>query len=162
MARLGDTVEDHYRYVDALLGEVVSASGGDRVLLVVSDHGFEAGPQGFRGRKKLLGTHQSQAAAVGVFAAAGGPLRQGVSLPAVSILDVAPTVLRLLDLPIAENLPGRVLTEALDPDWLSRHPERRVASYPGPPFDLPDADSGSTSPADEAVLEELRSLGYIE
>ena len=57
---------------------------------------------------------------------------------------------------------GRVLSEALDPDWLSRHPARRVARYEGAPVDLADPGPDSSSPGDEALREELRALGYIE
>ncbi len=163
LSRIGDPVEDHYRYVDGLLGELLRGSAGERVVLVVSDHGFEAGYQGFRkGRKTLLGKHSSQAAALGVFVGFGGPFRRGVALSQASIFDIAPTVLRLLDLPISEELPGRVLTEAMDPDWLSRHPARHVARYKGSPVDLTDPDPDSSSPGDEALREELRALGYIE
>ena len=86
----------------------------------------------------------------------------GVTLEPVSIYDVVPTVLRILDLPIAEDLPGRVLTEALDENWLARHPARHVSSYAGPPFEVSDPDPELSSPGDEALKQELRSLGYIE
>lgn len=162
-SRIGDPVVDHYRYVDGLVGELLRGSGGERVVLVVSDHGFEAGHQGFRkGRKTLLGKHSSDAAALGIFIGAGGPFRRGVALAQASIFDIAPTVLQLLGLPISEELPGQVLTEALDPDWLSQHPARHIARYEGSPVDLTDPDVDSSSPGDEALREELRALGYIE
>ena len=161
VAQLGATVEDHYRYVDGLLGELRD-DGPDRVVLVLSDHGFEAGYQGFRAGAVLMGTHTSEEAARGILVAAGGPFRRGIALGEVSIFDVAPTLLRLLDLPVAETLTGHVLEEALDPGWLGARPAQSVARYQGAPSDLSDPSGDPRSPAGEAMLLELRSLGYLE
>ena len=46
-----------------------------------------------------------------------------------SLLDIAPTVLYLLGLPVAEEMPGRVFLPALDPGFVGRHPVRTIASY---------------------------------
>ena len=68
-----------------------------------------------------------------------------------------PTVLRLLDLPIARTLEGKAVETAFEPGFLAAHPERLVDDYgeaaapPGP----------VASDLDENVLERLRSLGYI-
>lgn len=160
--RVGDPVEDHYAFVDALIGELLEASAPDRAVLLVSDHGFEAGYQSLRGGERLLGTHSSDAAAVGILVAAGGPFARGVRASETSILDVTPTVLRALDLPIADDLPGRVVEEAFEPTWLARHAPKRVERYVGPPQDVAAGDTDTPSPGDAALIRELRSLGYIE
>jgi arylsulfatase A-like enzyme len=59
-------------------------------------------------------------------AVAGGPSRRDHVLAGVAgggaqaphVLDVAPTVLALLGLPVAEDMPGRVLEELFAPDAL--------------------------------------------
>ena len=70
---------------------------------------------------------------------------------------MAPTVLHLLGMPRSDELDGRVLDEALDPAFRAARPVRRVASYgrraPGAP---------ARSEFDRAMLEELKSLGYIQ
>jgi hypothetical protein len=65
---------------------------------------------------------------------------------------------------VAEDLDGRVLTDALDPTWLETHPVRHVATYAGPAVLLePGAwESRTDSPVDAALREQLRALGYIE
>jgi hypothetical protein len=71
--------------------------------------------------------------------------------------DVAPTVLHLLGLPVSDELEGRVLEAALTPEFRAAHPVRRVASYGlRPPGRLRE------SAFDRDMLEELRSLGYIQ
>jgi predicted AlkP superfamily phosphohydrolase/phosphomutase len=162
--RFGGVVEAHYRFVDDLLAEMLAEDDPARVVLLVSDHGFEAGHQRFHTKAILSGTHEGAAAIDGIFVAAGGPLRRGVAVAGLTIYDVAPTVLHLLGLPVPEDLEGRVAAAALDPDWLARHPPRYAAPDAGPPVALPrDLRAAEPeSPVDEDLREELRALGYLE
>ena len=74
------------------------------------------------------------------------------------MLDVAPTILALLGLPVAEDMDGRVLTELITPEFLSAHPLHTIETYETGDRSEPQAIE---SPYDEEVLERLRSLGYI-
>ncbi len=161
VAREGSTVTDHYRFVDRLIGELVAENRPGDVVMIVSDHGFEAGMQPYR-KGVLSGTHKSDAALDGIFIASGGPVRRGTRLPSVSILDIAPTALYLLELPIAKNLRGRPVEEALVPQWREAHAVQRVDAYDGPAVLLPDKAPNGESPVDDAVMEQLRGLGYVE
>jgi predicted AlkP superfamily pyrophosphatase or phosphodiesterase len=49
----------------------------------------------------------------GIFIASGAHIKKGVTLPAVSNLDLAPTIARILDLPPLPKAEGRVLDEIL-------------------------------------------------
>ena len=160
--RYGDTIETHYRYVDGLLGEIDAADRSKHVVMILSDHGFEAGRQPFRDGE-LSGTHETKGALYGVFVASGGPIRQGAAIEPATILDVAPTVLYLLGLPVAKDLAGRILTDILVPGWAETHPPRTVPSYPGAAVTLPAASAGGGgSPVDAELREQLRALGYLE
>ncbi|MEE8278833.1 MAG: phosphodiesterase, partial [Thermoanaerobaculia bacterium] len=77
-----------------------------------------------------------------------------------TLFDIAPTILALLGLPIPEDLPGRVLEELLEPEFLARYPIRRIASYEDL-IPLP-ARAPGVEGEDEEALEMLRALGYIE
>jgi predicted AlkP superfamily phosphohydrolase/phosphomutase len=163
VARDGSTIEDYYRYVDTLLGQVLPAGPG-HVVMLVSDHGFEAGHQPFRDGV-LSGTHRTSAALYGIFVASGPPIVPGKRLGLVTILDVAPTVLHLLGLPVAETHEGHVLTQAFASDWAAAHPVETVPAYTGPAVALPvteETAAGPDSPVDEQLRERLRALGYIE
>jgi len=139
-ARLA-AVREHYRFVDGLVGEAVDSLAAGELLLVIGDPGrrarrAESEPEGLL---LLLG-------------AAVSPGDHGMATER----DVAPTVLHLLGIPVSRELPGRVLEAALAPEFRATHPVRVVASYGRRPPARP-AESGF----DGAVLEELRSLGYI-
>lgn len=93
----------------------------------------------------------------GVFVLAGPAARRGAALNACRIVDVAPTLLHVLGLPIAEDVDGEVLAEALDQDHLGHRsiefcePSRR-----------PPGESTDYSPAEQRALEDqLRGLGYM-
>ena len=153
----GGVIADHYRVVDGLLAELGGPSP-NHVVIVLSDHGFEAGHQPF-GDGTVSGTHKSEAALDGILVAAGGPLAAGRRIEGASILDVAPTVLQLLGLPIPADLEGHVLGAAFDPAWLAEHPVRTGPAFDGYAVTAP-AEGGHG--LDERLREELRALGYVE
>jgi arylsulfatase A-like enzyme len=94
--------------------------------------------------------------AEGLLALRGAPVR-AADLGVVTERDVAPTVLHLAGLPTSRELAGRVLEDALSPAFRATHPRRTVASYgrraPGRPAE---------SAFDRDMLEQLRSLGYVQ
>jgi len=45
------------------------------------------------------------------------------------VLDVAPTLLYLMGLPVARDMEGRVLTEILEPSFARDHPVTFIPSY---------------------------------
>ena len=99
-------------------------------------------------RAKPSGAHRPE----GVFLAAGPALRSGVSVPQLSILDVAPTLLYSLDLGIPDDLEGRL------PESILAGTTSRAGSAPAAGADHPIFDAE----AEAAVLARLRALGYVE
>src|SRR5258707_14166898 len=67
----------------------------------------------------------------GYFIAVGDGIRAGASLGTASVVDVAPTILYLMGLPVARDLDGRVLTEILDDDFAQSDPLTFIPSYVG-------------------------------
>ncbi len=106
--------------------------------------------------RSLTGTHRLD----GILVMAGPGIRPGRHLRAASILDITPTLLYLLNLPVGEDMSGRVLLEAVDPRLRKAQPVRWVATHEtGGPR---KAVAGKGSTADTESLEELRALGYIQ
>jgi predicted AlkP superfamily phosphohydrolase/phosphomutase len=109
-------------------------------------------------RREASGAHRPE----GIFAAAGSGIRRGVSLPRLSILDVAPTLLYSLGLPIPEDLEGRLPTEMLEPSEIQAHPA--LTGGPTlPPQPFPDRPGEVVDEEAEAeVIQRLKALGYVE
>jgi hypothetical protein len=132
-----------YLEADAWLGRLLALHEYDYVVFV-SDHGMtrNAGP-GLPGHHNLV----SREAHTGIFAVHGPGVRAGSWLGEVSVFDVAPTLAYLLDLPVAEDLPGRVLEEAFTQQWLHLRP---VDTWTVPSWELPPDLEGR--PARPGVL----------
>ncbi|NND43683.1 MAG: tetratricopeptide repeat protein [Xanthomonadales bacterium] len=114
--RCSSTLVAACRYLDLMLGVLLDTAGEETLVMLVSERGLhcdhlrpqtadvafqaEGGAPWFREQ--------------GVVAIGGPGIRAGGEIQAASLLDVAPTVLNYLDLPIARDMPGRVLAEAFN------------------------------------------------
>jgi hypothetical protein len=148
---LGGVIDAYYAHVDTMVGEYMERLGPEDTLVVLSDHGFM--PVLIPGHPNKSGTHRE----MGILAIWGRGARRGGSIEGARLVDILPTLLTLLDAPIALDLEGQVLQEALDPVFVLDHEPRFIDGYEvsaRPP--LPDA-----SDLDRNVIERLRSLGYI-
>ncbi len=139
--RLG-AVRAHYVFLDGLLGTLRATLAPGEVLVLVGDPG-------------RLPRSAGQATD-GLLALVGPPARVG-DFGAASERDVCPTVLHLAGLPVSRELEGQALEGFLEPAFRQRHPVRRVERYGPRPASRP-AESGF----DREMVEQLRSLGYIQ
>jgi tetratricopeptide (TPR) repeat protein len=95
----------------------------------------------------------------------GRGVRRGARIDGATLLDVTPTVLTLLGLPPAQDMPGRVWSAALG----QPEPARAVASYEPAGGRRSEAaqvagagQAARDGAVDPAVLERLRALGYLD
>jgi predicted AlkP superfamily phosphohydrolase/phosphomutase len=157
-ARYHRAVDVYYGVVDKILGQWMRRAKEDgATLLVHSDHGFRWGADRSCARSSL---NWSTAAywhrLTGVFAAWGARVRPSKNRVKVSIFDVAPTVLALLELPADRRMTGKPVTAAFDglrplpkKDVFASLTVRRVA-----------AESITAEQASE-YAKKLRALGYL-
>ena len=154
---LGSIIPTYYEYMDEVLGRMMNAAGPDATFIVLADHGFGPSLGEYAMEPEywyLTGSHRPD----GIVILAGPPFVPGARLEDPDHLDVVPTLLTLLDLPVGTEMPGRVWTEAMSSRWLRRHPTRTTERY--------DADwtwsaAPMTSPDDAEIMDGLRALGYI-
>lgn len=158
-AAYGGAVEAAYRWQDRVLGEILRLRDERTVVLVVSDHGFLLGGRRIAGPSDVQG---GEAAAwhrdEGVFAIAGPGVKRGEALAPVSILDVTPTILWLLGLPVAEDMAGRPIREAFEAAFVARHPLRTTPTFESEERSPTHVVEGEE---DAAIQERLRALGYL-
>lgn len=131
--RYGKVLERYLAYVSQSVGEQAQALRPDDILVVVSGYGMHPTPLWRRlvgaalGQNTPGGTHAD--APDGFLLMVGDGVRGGASLGRASVLDVTPTLLYLMGLPVARDMPGRVLAEALDDRFVRAHPLSVVPSY---------------------------------
>jgi predicted AlkP superfamily phosphohydrolase/phosphomutase/tetratricopeptide (TPR) repeat protein len=160
--RYGKTVESAYVWQDELLGELLAAADPATTVIALSDHGFLNGPDRIAGETAdVEGKPGRWHRRYGVLVLAGPPVARR-EMETASLLDIAPTVLYLAGLPVADDMDGRVLREAFKPEFVERYPPTRIASYEHSPR-LPgvDANGDVVEASNEGFLENLRSLGYV-
>lgn len=130
--RFGQLLERAYAEVDEELASVIERLGPDDVLLVVSGFGMAPVSPGKRILAWLLrepalsGSHEG--APDGFLLAYGRMVRPG-RLPVGAIVDVAPTVLYFLGLPVARDMDGSPRTDLFAPVFTADHPVIFVPTY---------------------------------
>ncbi len=93
----------------------------------------------------------------GVIALQGKGIEAGTTIDGAEIIDVAPTVLCGLGLPIPEQMDGKPLMQAFLPDYRDRIPVKRAA------IDMKRSiKSGRSGKDQNNVREQLKNLGYIQ
>jgi hypothetical protein len=131
-ARLAAILDRHYAFLDAEIAHVVDTMGPDDVLFVVSGFGMEPVGFGTRFLARVLrqpdvsGTHED--APDGFLLAYGGPIRSGRAHLG-SIVDVAPTVLYVLGLPVARDMDGVARTDLFKPAFTATRPIAFIPTY---------------------------------
>jgi predicted AlkP superfamily phosphohydrolase/phosphomutase len=113
------------------------------------DHVFEA-PRWRNGEHTLEG----------VLTAAGKHIRKGSTIVGATIMDLAPTILYRMGLPIPDDMDGQVLTDLFEHQFLGANTPLKARAFEQA------ADrhvSASERAADEeTILERLKGLGYID
>ena len=107
------------------------------------------------GQPEWSGTHRLH----GIMILRGAAARAGGRVSGARLIDMMPTLLYLLGVPVPTGLDGRVLTEAIDPAYLLAHPVQAPGAAPAPAA----AQSAPYSAEESAEVEErLKALGYVD
>lgn len=151
----GGRIPAMMRDFDGFLGALSRELDPGTVLIVASDHGHTP---------TILHQDfytQHRHGPPGILLMQGGPVKPGVVIQGAHILDLYPTMLYLLGLPVPQDAAGKVLLDALDPGFVRRHPVRTIPTYKvlGPARGLPKGKRESGLNDEE--LKKLEALGYL-
>jgi predicted AlkP superfamily phosphohydrolase/phosphomutase len=91
----------------------------------------------------------------GIFIGNGAAFVDGAAVSNARIVDLAPTILHILNVPVPEDMDGRVLLEALAPEL------RGKAAQVGAAATTSTAQVDFTDEEQAEVEERLRALGYL-
>ncbi|HZN67089.1 MAG TPA: alkaline phosphatase family protein, partial [Tepidisphaeraceae bacterium] len=153
-----------YRFHDMMLGRLLQLAGNETTVILVSDHGYRTGAQRLRDggvtRHPTLETLALSHRPQGVCVLAGPGVKRGGTLEGATLLDVTPTVLTLLGLPLGGDMDGRPWVEALDAPV---EPDRVMSwdAVPGEAGMHPPELREDPAESLEAVRH-LIELGYVE
>jgi len=155
-----DVVKGAYRFHDMMLERLLDLAGPDTTVILCSDHGFESGSQRPRGTPREPAGPAAWHRQYGIFVMAGPGIRRDERIYGASLIDIAPTVLTLFDLPIGQDMDGRPLLEAFEeipnvktiPSWEQVEGESGMHSGEQQ-LDLAQANE---------LMQQFAALGYIE
>jgi len=151
--QFSEIMEPVYSYADDLVGDIVNSAPPNSTFIVVSDHGF--------GYYKGSWSHSTQKwPPDGILILSGGDYRKGVQITDANIYDVTPTLLYQLGLPVADDFDGKVLSFAFNDEYRKSHPVLHIKSWESGP--AKEAEKPIATPDDKEMMEDLRSLGYIQ
>ncbi|MFQ5701590.1 MAG: tetratricopeptide repeat protein, partial [Acidobacteriota bacterium] len=149
-------VDAYYEYIDEVIGKLLSLADERTVVVICSDHGFRTG----RNRPVVDPRIGTGGAAewhrrFGILVMRGPGVRRGVTLDVASVLDITPTILAIMGLPVARDMEGEVIRGAFE----TPPAPARIASYEEP------GSTGGAEPEasaiDAEILEKLSALGYL-
>ena len=144
-----EALRQYYQYTDALVGLLMDRFTSDDLIMVVSDHGFEAGVL----LTTLTGMHETDAARDGVIFARGAGIAGGSDPGDVDVHDIAPTVLAWMGLPVGEDMDGEV-AGFIGTSAVERIPTHDTGAI--------ERLGGEPSGVNDELIEQLRVLGYVE
>jgi predicted AlkP superfamily phosphohydrolase/phosphomutase len=131
------------------------------ITFVPLDSGYSAvNLVDFKSNKVMLddtlasGIHRSE----GLLMATGKAIKPGAHIAGANIMDLAPTILYVMDSAVPHDMDGRVLTEMFTEEFLQTHPLHYTEN-----FTAAMSQSQEVSlEEEEEVLERLRGWGYID
>ena len=136
-------ITTYYALLDEALERLWNSLAAPRLLVVVSAWGADEPGAWQRvlstvsgGRRAVAGRFSS--APDGVLMLLGENLNSGTFLDRAQLIDVAPTLLYGLGLPLPSSLDGKVLTKSFGGTFLNRTPLTFVSSYPRPATSEPE------------------------
>jgi predicted AlkP superfamily phosphohydrolase/phosphomutase len=128
----GRVLEQYYTYLDGIIGRAMTALGPDDLLLLVSGFGMEPLSLGKRALERIVGdpdlSGSHERAPDGFVIAYGRQVEKG-SFPRASVVDIAPTVLYFLGLPIARDLDGFARTDIFARSFTEGRPITFIPYY---------------------------------
>ncbi|HEU4787860.1 MAG TPA: alkaline phosphatase family protein [Gemmatimonadaceae bacterium] len=130
--RFGGVVDRYYSFIDGEIGTEMETLGPDDLLLVGSGFGIDPMSVPKRllarvlGDARMSGTHER--APDGFVLAYGAHVHSG-KLPRGAVVDIAPTILYYLGLPVGRDMDGYARTDLFDHTFTDDRPIVFIPSY---------------------------------
>jgi hypothetical protein len=131
--RFGPVLERHYELIDEAIGRAMAALGAEDLLIVVSGYGMEPLSFGKRVIERVIGdpgvsgTHE--AAPDGFLLAYGAAVARGRQAARASVVDVVPTILYFLGLPLGRDMDGYARTDLFQRSFTDERPIAFIPTY---------------------------------
>ncbi|MDI6782996.1 MAG: alkaline phosphatase family protein [bacterium] len=151
----------YYEFMDELLADFIPPENEDALLIICSDHGFETISAIMERYFSITGLIQSgnhYHAPSGIIVMNDNQANPQNLGSKAGILDITPTILWRLGLPIAEDMDGKPITAGYPAEYITRNPVKTITTYERPKTAAAAIGIDLLTPE---AQERLESLGYI-
>lgn len=156
-----DVVQGAYIYHDMMLERLLEMIDDQTTVIICSDHGFHSDHLRPESIPKTPAGPAVEHSPYGIFVAMGPDIKKGETIYGAKVLDLTPTLLSLFDLPIGRDMDGRPLIEIfVNPKEIKYVDSWDEDSRFG--GELVISDPGASGGDNEAALQQLIDLGYID
>ena len=176
-ASLSRLVASAYIWVDRAIGELLEHYDETATVIVASDHGMGPGNRALDFTTRRRANSGQHPGLPGVLIVSGGQARRSgffenpalrpgelrpEDVPIIgSVVDITPTILALLGVPVGRDMDGGVLEEALPEGFAERSPISFVDTHDSAAWFESRPGQLLSNEASEERLQQLRALGYI-
>jgi hypothetical protein len=133
LAKYSTVIENYHRLYDQIIGKHLAAMKEDELLVVYSPHGIEPLPIWKRmvhwifGDKDISAYHEN--GPEGVIFFYGKDIIRGKHIEEMRLIDIAPTLLNYLELPVGKDMDGIVNSTMFLEDFKIENPVLYITSY---------------------------------
>ena len=132
-AKFGPVIEKYYQFYDQVIGRYLASLKEDETLIIYSPHGIEPLPF----LKRLLGwvsgstgvSADHEQAPEGVIFFYGKNIARAKNIEGMRVIDLAPTLLYSLGLPIGRDMDGIVRSQVFVKEFTAENPVFYISSY---------------------------------
>lgn len=131
--RYGTVIERYYEFYDQIIGKHLAGLKEDELLVVYSPHGMEPLPFWKRVVEWLSGDTQVSAfhemGPEGAVFFYGKAISRQKNIEGMRLVDLAPTLLYYLGLPVSKDMDGVVRSSLFDRDFTTDNPVLSISSF---------------------------------
>jgi predicted AlkP superfamily phosphohydrolase/phosphomutase/tetratricopeptide (TPR) repeat protein len=149
-----------YTLYDAIVSDLLEKAGDEATVVLLSDHGFHSG------EKRLKNIPQFEAGIAlehnkyGVLCMKGPAIHKNKTISHTTLLDITPTILSSLSLPIGKDMDGKVLVEIFETTPEIKYIESWETEDGN--FGEHDKSVRKDTFSEHEAMRQLIDLGYIE
>ena len=140
--RYSTVIERYYQFYDDIIGKFLASRKEDELLVVYSPHGIEPIPLWRRVREWVFRRDEISAyyelAPDGVVFFYGKEIWRGRNIEGIRLIDIAPTLLNFLGLPIGKDMDGIVYSSIFRDEFKLENPVLYISSYEEHTIKQPD------------------------
>jgi len=141
LSKYNTVLERYYQYYDEIIGKYLAAKKDDELLVVFSPHGTEALPlwkqifEWFFGDPDISAYHENAPEGTAFFI--GKDIAVGRHVEGMQLIDIAPTLLHYLGLPVGKDMDG-IVNSSIFVEEFKSEPVLFISSYEEHEIKAPD------------------------